>query len=323
MKITFPDYYLKFKCIADRCTDSCCVGWEIDIDEISQAKYASLSGDLGAEIRKITQHGVFPLDKNGRCAFLDCNGLCRIISALGEGYLCDICREHPRYYGIGADGLDGGLGLACPEAARIIISQTKKPDFVKIDAAPVYICDDPYAGVSHVLREKIYDVLYSHSALTARSLFPILAEYADEIAFSTVSGAGVPESPELTALDESIPDGVIRKLTELFSECEALNEEWSDRLDSVGKLSESALEDRIRKKPDAYRSLLFYFTHRYLRECIEDMSAMGRVILAKRSADIIFALSLTYDSFDSIEKAAVLFSKNIEYSTDNINYLIN
>ncbi len=25
-----PDYYTEFKCIADKCTHSCCVGWEIN-----------------------------------------------------------------------------------------------------------------------------------------------------------------------------------------------------------------------------------------------------------------------------------------------------
>ena len=33
MILTFPTFYRDFKCIANRCTDSCCIGWEIDIDE--------------------------------------------------------------------------------------------------------------------------------------------------------------------------------------------------------------------------------------------------------------------------------------------------
>ena len=28
-----PDFYDSFKCIADKCTDSCCIGWEIDVDK--------------------------------------------------------------------------------------------------------------------------------------------------------------------------------------------------------------------------------------------------------------------------------------------------
>ena len=33
MKLFAPEYYKQFKCIADKCTHSCCIGWEIDIDE--------------------------------------------------------------------------------------------------------------------------------------------------------------------------------------------------------------------------------------------------------------------------------------------------
>ena len=102
MQIRVPEYYEKFKCIADRCKDSCCIGWEIDVDAVAEEKYRALDTELGREIVEKTKQGFFPLEENGRCAFLDCRGLCRIISTVGEGYLCDICREHPRYYGISA-----------------------------------------------------------------------------------------------------------------------------------------------------------------------------------------------------------------------------
>ena len=120
MKIKVPEYFINFRCIADKCKDSCCIGWEIVIDDLTREKYSRITGAIGHEIAKKTRHGCFPLRENGRCTFLDDKGLCRIISALGDGYLCDICREHPRYYGVGKDGIEGGLGLGCEEAARIM-----------------------------------------------------------------------------------------------------------------------------------------------------------------------------------------------------------
>ena len=30
MTVTVPSYYKDFKCIADKCRHSCCIGWEID-----------------------------------------------------------------------------------------------------------------------------------------------------------------------------------------------------------------------------------------------------------------------------------------------------
>ena len=323
MKITVPDYYLKFKCIADKCTDSCCIGWEIDIDDRTMAKYAALGGDFGEKIREITQHGVFPLGENGRCAFLDDNGLCRIISAVGEGYLCDICREHPRYYGIGADGLDGGLGLACPEAARIILGQVGLPDFVTVEGSPSYTATDPYAAKAHELRDFLYSIIYySDDALSMRSKFSAFAAFADDVAFSTVSGIAITAKPDTDLCDESIPDGYVSELVSVFCECEALNEEWEKRLGEARLVNEGELENGILKNGDEYRALLFYFTHRYLRECIEDMSAAGRIMLARCSADLIFLIACTYGERDALERAAVLFSKNVEYSTDNVDLLI-
>ena len=39
MIIRKPDYYDRFQCIAGECSDSCCIGWEIDVDEERQEEY--------------------------------------------------------------------------------------------------------------------------------------------------------------------------------------------------------------------------------------------------------------------------------------------
>ena len=48
MKTVVPHYYKNFKCIADKCRHSCCVGWEIDIDDDTLEKYRNLEGEMGA-----------------------------------------------------------------------------------------------------------------------------------------------------------------------------------------------------------------------------------------------------------------------------------
>lgn len=35
MIYTYPDYYKKFNCIADKCPDTCCGKWQIVIDDDS------------------------------------------------------------------------------------------------------------------------------------------------------------------------------------------------------------------------------------------------------------------------------------------------
>ena len=131
-----PRYYLDFQCIADQCKHSCCVGWEIDVDERTLARYRALSGEIGdaiaASIEENEEGAHFQLCADERCPHLDERGLCRIITALGEGYLCDICREHPRFYNEVGGVWECGLGCACEEAARLILSAENYDEFVMI-----------------------------------------------------------------------------------------------------------------------------------------------------------------------------------------------
>ena len=123
-----PAYYKKFKCIASDCSDNCCIGWEIDIDRISRARYERVSGSFGDRLREGMTESPdgscsFCLSEGRRCVFLNKDNLCDIIIELGEDALCQICRDHPRYFEWFDDGTkEGGMGLCCEEAARIILT---------------------------------------------------------------------------------------------------------------------------------------------------------------------------------------------------------
>lgn len=119
----------KFSCIADKCKHSCCIGWEIDIDDETYELYKNVEGDFGrrlmANIRTEGGCHSFILDDNERCPFLNDKNLCDIILNLGEEYLSDICNEHPRFYvNISECEYECGLGMCCEEAARLILEET-------------------------------------------------------------------------------------------------------------------------------------------------------------------------------------------------------
>ena len=42
LRITEPDYFNDFKCIGGKCEDSCCIGWDIDIDEVTYNIYIAI-----------------------------------------------------------------------------------------------------------------------------------------------------------------------------------------------------------------------------------------------------------------------------------------
>jgi hypothetical protein len=55
------------------------------------------------------------------------DGLCRIQAQLGEGALCQVCREFPRLRHDYGDFMELGLELSCPEAARLILTTPPAP----------------------------------------------------------------------------------------------------------------------------------------------------------------------------------------------------
>lgn len=132
MKIRVPKYLNKFKCIADKCEDTCCAGWEIVIDEETYDYYENLSGSFGERLRsEIVNDGeddIFVL-KNGNCAFLNENKLCDIYNELGEEGLCYTCKKYPRYMEEFGSLREIGISLSCPEAARIMLSDSNKVEF--------------------------------------------------------------------------------------------------------------------------------------------------------------------------------------------------
>ncbi len=99
----------------------------------------------------------FALCANGKCPNLDERGLCRIISALGEGALCDICREHPRFYNEVSGRLEVGLGAACEAAAALILSADTYAEIVPLDAEEGEVCVGGFDAVS--ARAALYALL--------------------------------------------------------------------------------------------------------------------------------------------------------------------
>ena len=177
MKLYAPKYYNDFKCIADKCTHSCCVGWEIDIDPYTLEKYSTLSCGYGDTIKQsiVGDEPHFCLGENERCPHLDKQGLCKIITELGEEYLCDICREHPRFYNETPLGKEVGLGMACEEACRIILSSDCYQSMVELGTADGEETDAEIDTVS--FRGEVYSILSNRAIPYSARLEKIYAKY--------------------------------------------------------------------------------------------------------------------------------------------------
>ena len=164
MKKIAPNYYKSFSCIADRCQHSCCIGWEIDIDEDSLDYYKSIDGDIGEFLSKNIENDgetahLRLISEEERCPFLQKNGLCRMSLTFGEESLCHICREHPRFYHEFSDREEVGLGLCCEEAARLILSQEDKTFLEILEDDGFSEETDPWEKTLLSKRETVFPLL--------------------------------------------------------------------------------------------------------------------------------------------------------------------
>ena len=176
MKLYAPKYYKSFKCIADKCDHSCCIGWEIDIDDDTLVRYESLDGGYGEDIkRSISYDGSphFKLCNQDRCPHLNDQGLCKIILNLGEDHLCNICREHPRFYNY-TDIAEVGLGMSCSEAARIILSS---PDYMLMEEVGEISADGEIDFNGRIKRGNVYKILGDSSLCYSDRLAKIYGDY--------------------------------------------------------------------------------------------------------------------------------------------------
>lgn len=132
----WPDYCRSFHCKGSACIHTCCAGWVIGIDETSLERFMK-----DPEVSDKIREGCFVLGEDGRCPFLRDDNLCDMIVKHGEDYLCDICREHPRFYNRYEDHIEAGIGLVCEEACRLALESENAFSLVSDDGTEMELPD--------------------------------------------------------------------------------------------------------------------------------------------------------------------------------------
>ena len=132
MQYTVPHYYKKFRCLAGACPDTCCAGWQIQIDPASLNRYASARGPLGSRLKnEIVWSKKHFRQYDGRCAFLNDDNLCDLYLEGGGGKaFCRTCRTYPRHIEEFEGLREISLSLSCPAAARLILESPEKVRFL-------------------------------------------------------------------------------------------------------------------------------------------------------------------------------------------------
>ncbi len=308
MKIIAPNYYPAFRCIADKCRHSCCIGWEIDIDPDTRENYRRVPGSFGARLNASIEDGEvssFRLGENERCPMLNPSGLCDLISELGEGALCQICADHPRFRNYFADRTEIGLGLCCEEAARLVLT---------LEAPMRLICleDD---GESTELPPDEAELLALRDGLIAimQDASHSLGDRLDAL---------------LDAVDFTIPE---KDWAEVYRGLERLDAKWDACIEGLspkgsGGRPETLLVASAETKPlqAALSNFVVYTLYRHLPGALEDDDVPGRVAFCVLSARVLATLCAAKPDCtmaDLIEFTR-MYSAEIEYDEDNIAALL-
>lgn len=130
MKFRMPSYYNQFKCIADKCPDTCCAGWAIVIDDKTLESYKDMTGEAGEYVRDKVDFEENIYKRCGeRCAFLNDSNLCDLIINQGEDKLCKTCTRYPRHFEEYGDLVEAALSMSCPVVAGLIIDNPDRDRF--------------------------------------------------------------------------------------------------------------------------------------------------------------------------------------------------
>ncbi len=314
-----PEYCKDFRCIAGKCRDSCCKGWEIDIDTDTARYYESVGGEFGKRLRDNIRDGCFVLTEDERCPFLNKEGLCDIYTELGEDKLCRICSDHPRYFEWFEGLKEGGTGLCCEASAELILSRP----FALSET------DIPYEEAAGDYDEELFELI-----LSARSdMFRVLGDedipLADAISDILDIAADAQESIDMPFPDNNTEACAhdLSRIFGCFGELEPIDEKWlpyikdcTENLHCLPAHNSSA---------DIYlRRIAQYLLFRYLMKSVYDGEILGYAKFAAVSIIVIgclfrySALNRTEPSLSEYAEIAKNYSKETEYCEENMEKLL-
>lgn len=319
IKTFVPTYFDKFKCIASKCPDTCCAGWEADLDDEIIEKYKTVDGELGERIRNSlskdeTDCDIFALRENGRCLFLNSCNLCDIQAACGEEYLSKTCAMFPRFYDNFGKIREMGIGFGCPEAARIMLADDEpfSLEFYEESVGDVDDIDENFLSEIITLRAEIFAILEDEELSFRKkmeNIFDIVTAFQKEL-----DGEAYADEKQNRNFDDCIS---------VFENMEYIKNERKDFVFSLKgqKLSKNTL--------NLYRSdfekLMKYYVFRYFLSLGYDYDVVTPIKYGVFACIVISRIYAYFGTPDFKTRVKIMYSysKEVEYSDVNTELLDN
>lgn len=289
----YPTIYHTFQSKADRCENTCCQLWTIDIDKVTAERYHTMTGPLGESLRQaITvddegSHFVFS-KAQPMCPLLNENGLCKVVLELGEEGLCDTCHMHPRFYKYIEDLELCGVGLSCEASVELLAEDTQSDQII-------FTIEDDDSEFSPDER------------LIIQNIFELLALDIDSSYFQY--------SPN--------PDvQYYAKLLDLYGTTEPIDEEWTVQINTLSHDIEkliTAVQSYIANHDMGLFNKVFqYILYRQI-DMLADYSLESILSYARDGVEYILITSAIEGS---PLKQVARWSQQIEYDEDNVELLL-
>lgn len=352
MKVTVPDYYKDFKCIAGECEDTCCAGWQVDVDDASFAYYKTIGGAFGERLHSVMvegkkgREGQFRICEDGRCPFLNDQNLCDLYSELGEDALCVTCDQYPRYTCEFGNYKETGIALSCKTAAELILKDNRTPGFTESEN------EDSFSGLNNIdgllylnlkkAREKAYEIVWDRDKNIWQRMCELLdfaegvqkyMRHPDKMKDYVASFA--PATPESTILPANKEISRYHTIWKYYMKQVIIKKEWPLMVKTIQENhylkdyegQTLAFNKYYKDKEYEYENLITYFLFRYFMKGVFDGDVLTKVkmgivsVLMIRQCDIgVWAVngSLTYEQQVDI---CHLYSREVEHSEENFDNL--
>lgn len=114
------DAVSQFQCLGDQCPDTCCIGWRMQVDDGTRARYDERFPELHEFVEKL-EDGTHVMRKDpntGFCVKFE-GGLCSLHKKYGEDALGDACHFYPRSARALSNEVVVTGAMSCPEMARL------------------------------------------------------------------------------------------------------------------------------------------------------------------------------------------------------------
>ena len=357
MLLEYPLFYPDFACIGKACKDSCCRDWLIDIDFETAEKYQNMGGALGEKLRrklhKKDGEFYFDVEKDGRCPFLQEDGLCEIQSERGEEELSKVCDAYPRRESMVYPYMQLDLHLSCEEAAKAILSW--KGELIREELEDERLSEKENISENSTGESGQDELLVSLLAFR-QGLWETLPDFPKDISgffaeLKTVFLQGeellfyenkaFPYDEELEALEQGLRSSFFseesfREYCKMNEEIQGRGELWKSFL-TIFHRAEKDLQDKMqsfyREGEKLYlEELCRYYTFRYLMTGLKKKSILPLVHLIRKCilwmayTDSLLQYYAKEEEkqlfFFGEEKAffrvAVFFSKEVEHQKKNM-----